>query len=121
VIETKKEGYYRALMEGQKNRGKENERIDSWMLFFLECLIILTQRLDAKYETYSKLKTALNERQQVVLAFIKERKNTQVGELERQLKDYSRNTLKKDLAYLVKEGLLLKTGEGRGVRYHIKE
>jgi hypothetical protein len=28
VIEAKKEGYYRALMEGRKNRGKENEHID---------------------------------------------------------------------------------------------
>ncbi len=121
VIETKKESYYRALMEGQKNKGKENERIDNWILFFLECLIILTQKLDAKYETYSKLKIALNDRQQAVLDLIKERKNTQIGEIVSRLKDYSRNTLKKDLAYLVKEGLLLKTGKGRGVRYHVKE
>ena len=108
-------------MEGQKNRGKENERIDNWILFFLECLILLTQRLEAKYETYSKLKTALNKRQQAVLDFLKEQKTAQVGEIGSQLKAYSRNTLKKDLVYLVKEGLLLKTGEGRGVRYHIKE
>ncbi len=121
VIETRKEGYYRALMEGQKNRGKENERIDTWIMFFLECLIVLTQRLEAKYETYNKLKTVLNERQQAVLDFIKERKTAQVGDIESQLKVYSRNTLKKDLVYLVKEGLLMKTGEGRGVRYHIKE
>lgn len=121
LIETKKEGYYRALMEVQKNRGKESERIDSWILFFLECMVLLIQRLDAKYETYRKLKTVLNERQQLVLAYIKDKKNAQVGELASQLKDYSRNTLKKDLAYLVKEGLLLKTGEGRGVRYHAIE
>ncbi len=121
VIETRKEAYYRALMECQKNRYKENERIDSWILFFLECLIILSQRLEAKYETYSKLKTVLNERQQSVLEYIKEHKTAQVGEIESQLKNYSRNTLKKDLAFLVKEGLILKTGEGRGVRYHVKE
>ena len=63
----------------------------------------------------------MNERQQAVLVYIKERENAQVGEIESQLKNYSRNTLKKDLAYLVKEGLLLRTGEGRGVRYHVKE
>jgi predicted HTH transcriptional regulator len=116
-----KEGYYRALMEGQRNRGKESERIDRWILFFLECLIILTQRLEAKYKTYSKLKTVLNERQQAVLDLVKERKSVQVGEIQSRLSDYSRNTLKKDLALLVKEGVLLKTGEGRGVRYHAKE
>jgi Fic family protein len=120
VIETRKEGYYRALMEGQKNRYKAKERIESWMQFFLECLILLTQRLEAKYEVYSKLKTVLNERQQAVLNFIREHKTARVGELATHLKDYSRNTLKKDLANLVKEGLLLKTGEGRGVRYHEK-
>lgn len=119
VIETRKEGYYRALMEGQKNRYKETERIDSWMLFFLECLIELTRRLEVKYETYNKLTTVLNERQQAVMGYIREKKTAQVGELEQELKSYSRNTLKKDLAMLVKEGLLLKTGEGRGVRYHI--
>jgi len=99
VIETKKEGYYRVLMEGQKDRHMENERINSWILFFLECLIVLTQRLEAIYDTFSKLKTSLNERQQAVIGYIKERKNAQVGEIESQLKIYSRNTLKKDLAY----------------------
>jgi len=121
VIEIWKEGYYRALMEGQKNRYKKNERIDRWVVFFLDCMIELTRRLDVRYELYSKLKTALNERQQRVLEYIKEHKTVQVGELELQLKVYSRNTLKKDLALLVKEGLILKTGDGRGTRYHLKE
>lgn len=34
---------------------------------------------------------------------------------------HSRNTLKKDLQYLVREGLLLMTGSGRGSRYHYQE
>jgi len=41
-----------------------------------------------------------------------------LGDIEKALKE-SRNTLKKDLAYLVKEKLLLKTGERKGTRYHI--
>jgi Fic family protein len=118
LIEEKKESYYRALMEGQKDRGKNQERIDKWVVFFLECLVILTQRLTLQYATYSKLTTVLNERQQVILAYMKEQKVAQVGELTSQLQQYSRNTLKKDL---VQEGLLLKVGEGRGIRYHIKE
>jgi DeoR/GlpR family transcriptional regulator of sugar metabolism len=47
-------------------------------------------------------------------------KTVQLKELTDQLKNYSRNTLKKDLAYLVREGFLLRTGEGRGVQYHLK-
>lgn len=42
-------GALKELMDGQKNHYKENERIDSWVLFFMECLITLTQRLEAKY------------------------------------------------------------------------
>ena len=119
VIESTKDEYYQVLMDGQQNRYKDNERINSWVLYFMECLITLTERLDAKYETYSKLKTALNKRQQQVLDFIRDHEPAQVGEIEKALADYSRNTLKKDLAYLVKEKLLLKTGERKGTRYHI--
>jgi len=121
MIEKRKEAYYMALIECQKNRYKENERIDSWIMFFLECLIGLSHRLTAKYEIYSRLKTVINKRQQSVLEYINDHKTAQVGEIASQLKSYSRNTLKKDLAFLVKEGLLLKTGEGRGVHYHAIE
>lgn len=121
VIETRKEEYYRVLMEGQKNRYKDSERIDAWVLFFMECLITLTERLEAKFETYSKLKTALNKRQQKVLEFISKNEPVQVGDIEKALKEYSRNTLKKDLAYLVREGLLLRTGDRKGTRYHIQK
>jgi len=119
VIETRKDEYYRVLMAGQKDRYKTSERIDSWVLFFMQCLIILTEKLEVKYDTYSKLKTALNRRQQQVLEFIEGNEPAQVGEIEKALKKYSRNTLKKDLIYLVREGLILKTGDRKGTRYHI--
>jgi Fic family protein len=121
VIESKKEGYYRALMEGQKNRQKKEERIDQWILFFLDCLVVLANRLQAKYQTYSKIKLALNSRQQQILNFISERGSTQIKQLELHLPHHSRNTLKKDLSWLLKEDLLFKIGGGRGVHYHIKE
>jgi Fic family protein len=117
VIEIRKEEYYRVLMEGQKNRYKDFECINEWVLFFMECLITLTQRLEAKYDTYSKLKIALNKRQQLVLDFVGKNEPAQVSEIEKALK-FSRNTLKKDLAYLVREGLLLRTGDRRGARYY---
>ena len=44
-----------------------------------------------------------------------------IFDFEKALNKYSRNTLKKDLTFLVNEGMLLKTGAGRGVRYHVKE
>lgn len=120
VIEVKKEAYYRALMNGQKDRYNDEECIDQWVLFFLESLVVLIKRLEVKYEVYSKLKVSLNERQQQIISYLKEKETAQISDVESVLENYSRNTIKKDLAYLVNEGLLLKVGAGRGVRYHIK-
>jgi len=122
VIESRKEAYYRALMDGQRHRYKREERIDKWVIFVLESLIEVTERLLAKYDTYSRLQVGLNDRQRRVISFIKKAKApVQVGDVEAGLEDYSRNTIKKDLSYLVQEGILLKTGAGRGVRYHLKK
>jgi Fic family protein len=120
IIETKKETYYRALMEGQKNRNKKSERIGEWLLFFLDCLVILTQKLENKYESYNKLKVILNQRQQQIIDHIKKKKTVKISHITEALPELSRNTLKKDLAYLVNEGFILKTGEKRGVQYHFK-
>jgi len=118
VIESRKDEYYRALMQGQKDRYTEAEKIDKWLTFFLECMIDLTNRLDKKYETYSKIKLVLNERQKAILSFIESEKTTKVGIIEKALPLESRNTIKKDLSYLLNEGLILRTGSGRGVQYH---
>ena len=121
IIETQKEEYYRALMDGQKNRYKKTELINKWIVFFLECMVTLIQRLEAKYETYNKLEKVLNKRQQTILKLVKKKKSFAIKDVEIVMPTISRNTLKKDIAYLVNEGLLLKIGEGRGVRYYNKE
>lgn len=118
VIENRKDMYYRVLMETQKHRGTDDELLDKWIIFFFDCLINLTNKLKLKHETYNNLKTSTNDRQKEVIAFINENKTIQIKDLEKNLSQYSRNTLKKDLQYLVKEGLILTTGSGRGVRYH---
>lgn len=118
IIEQRKEEYYRALMAGQKNRYNDNEKIDTWILFFLDCMVSLINRLEVKYETYKKLEKELNERQKEVLKFINETKKVSISDIDTSFKDYSRNTLKKDLVYLVNEGLILKTGTLKGTRYH---
>ena len=121
IIEERKDNYYRALMDGQKNRYKKTEKIDQWILFFMDCLVTLIKRLETKYEQYSKLKKDLNERQKEILAFIKKKKKLQINEVDEAFEVYSRNTLKKDLAYLTNEGLIFKTGVSKGTRYHYEE
>ncbi|MDP3352950.1 MAG: Fic family protein [Flavobacteriaceae bacterium] len=121
IIENRKDMYYRVLMETQKYRGTEDEILDKWVLFFLNCLNNMTEKLKVKYETYNNLKVGTNDRQKEVLVYIDQHKTVQIKDLENSLSQYSRNTLKKDLQYLVKEGLILTTGSGRGVRYHAKD
>ena len=121
VIESKKDEYYKALMQGQKDRYTENEKINDWLKFFLECIIVLTERLEKKYSTYSKIKLELNERQKSILAFIQKEKTTKIGAIDKALSGESRNTIKKDLTYLLNEGLIIRTGSGRGVHYHHKD
>ncbi len=121
IIEERKDNYYRVLMDGQKNRYKKTEIIDKWVLFFIDCLATLIGRLESKYEKYSKLKKDLNERQREILFFIKKKRKVKISEVEEAFKQYSRNTLKKDLAYLCNEGMIFKTGTLKGTRYHHEE
>ncbi|MGB0429696.1 MAG: Fic family protein [Bacteroidia bacterium] len=121
IIEERKEDYYRALIEGQKNRYKDTEKIDKWILFFLDCMVTLIKRLEAKYEVYSKLSKDLNERQKSVLEFVNQQKKVKMSDIELAFEEHSRNTLKKDISYLVNEGLVIKTGERKGTRYHAAE
>ena len=118
IIEERKEDYYRSLMDGQKNRYNEHEKVDKWILFFLDCMVTLIERLEKKYETYDKLEKELNYRQKEVLKFIKKTKIVSISHVENVFVNYSRNTLKKDLIYLVNEGLILKTGQLKGTKYH---
>ncbi len=118
IIEARKDMYYRVLMETQKHRYTDDEILDKWTIFFLDCLVELIQKLKVKYETYNNLQISLNGRQKEVLNYIDQNKTIQIKEIEQDLSQYSRNTIKKDLQYLVNEGLILTTGSGRGVKYH---
>ena len=48
IIENRKERYYAALMECQRKRNTEEERVDTWMLFFLHALKMVTVKLSLK-------------------------------------------------------------------------
>ncbi|MCI5217833.1 MAG: Fic family protein [Candidatus Electrothrix sp. LOE2] len=48
IIENRKERYYAALMECQRKHNTEEERVDTWMLFFLNALKMVTVKLSLK-------------------------------------------------------------------------
>jgi Fic family protein len=121
IVENKKKAYYQALMEGQKDRYKETERIDTWILFFLESLSDLILKLEQKLKEYRKIGGYLNERQKEILAFIQENQPVKSGDISSKLPQYSAATIQKDLQYLVTEFELEKIGNNKGTVYIIKK
>ncbi|MDZ7879056.1 MAG: Fic family protein [Saprospiraceae bacterium] len=121
LIEERKKDYYRVLMHGQQQRGKTEggELIDQWLVFFLDSLLTLSQRLTEKRQAYITLKDYLNERQKQVLAVITKNSPAQLSDISLHLPKIPRATLKRDLSILVERRLLTQVGSGRGVRYFV--
>lgn len=121
LIEQRKSEYYRALMDGQQNRYSEKERVDSWLLFFLEAVETLTKRLEAKYNVYKSKGGYLNERQKIIMTFIREHQPVKVGDISKAFPKFSVNTVKKDLLYMKTEQLINSIGKGKGTVYVLPE
>lgn len=120
-IEQHKKKYYEALMTGQKNRGTDEERIDKWIVFFLESLKTLTEKLEQKYDGFKSKGGYLNERQKQILDFITTNQPVKVSDIAKQFPDFQLSTLKKDLQYLRDEQALTMLGKGKGTVYLIRE
>lgn len=116
-IEKRKKEYYRVLMDGQQNRYSEKEVIDKWMVYFLECIEEIIQKLEVKYQQYKDKGPYLNERQKQVIAYMKKNEPVKLNDISKEFEIESRNTLKKDLQYFQKEGLIEMIGKGRGTIY----
>lgn len=116
-IEKQKKEYYKALMSGQKNRYSKKEKIDKWVLFFLNTLKNAILKLENNYEYLRDKKTYLNERQSFVLKFISKNEPIKISDLTNALNEYTPYILKKDVKYLVDEGLINKIGKGKATTY----
>jgi Fic family protein len=120
-IENHKKAYYDALMTAQRTRITQNDIIDKWLLFFLESLKTLTEKLDKKYDVFKQKGGYLNERQKRVKEFIVEQRTVKISDLTVAFPDISPNTLKKDLQYLRGEQVVSVVGQGKGTVYIIKQ
>ena len=120
IVERRKKDYYKALMDGQKNRYSKNESIDKWIIFFLSSIEELIMKLETKYESYNKTGQYLNNRQKEIVKLLKNNYSLKVSDITEKLVNYSINTLKKDLLYLVDEKIIDKIGKGRGTVYSLK-
>ncbi len=120
VIEDSKKEYYKALMEGQKDRDADKEQLDNWVLYFLDCMTILIQRLENKYEVFKNAGSYLSDRQKIIKELIIRNQPIKISDLMKFLPDVSRNTLKKDLAYLRNENVVEAIGKNKGTLYLMK-
>ena len=116
-IEQNKKEYYEALMTGQKNRGTKAELIDTWLIFFLNSLSILTQKLEQKYDVYKNKGGYLNERQKLIKKHIEKFQPIKVSDLATKFPEIQLSTLKKDLQYLKQEQEIKMIGIGKGSIY----
>jgi Fic family protein len=121
IIEDRKQDYYRALMAGQQNRYSVHENVSEWIVFFLECIETLIQKLEQKYAVYEAKGAYLNERQQKVRAIIQEFQPVKLADIVNKLPEISINTLKKDLQYLQVEGSIEKIGDRKSSIYLLKK
>ncbi len=116
-IEQNKKVYYEALMNGQKNRGTDNERINLWLIFFLESMKTLTEKLEQKYDIFKSKGGYLNDRQKLIKGFITSNQPIKVSDLAKQFPEIGLSTLKKDLQYMRNEQVLTMIGKGKGSVY----
>ncbi|MCC7331234.1 MAG: Fic family protein [Flavobacteriales bacterium] len=120
-IEQNKKVYYEVLMDGQKNRGTDEERINQWLIFFLESLKTLTDKLEQKYDVFKSKGGYLNNRQKLLRDFITVNQPIKVSDLAKQFPEIGLSTLKKDLQYLRDEQVLTMIGKGKGSVYVLNE
>ena len=120
-IEKNKKAYYDALMTAQRKRITQNDMIDKWLLYFLESLKTLTEKLDKKYDVFKQKGGYLNERQKMLKKFITEQRTVKIADLSVAFPNISPNTLKKDLQYLRDEQIVSTVGQGKGTVYVIKQ
>jgi len=121
LIEKTKKEYYQALMEGQKNRNKGNENISKWILYFLDKLNILTQRLDAKYDVFKSKGGYLNERQKEIKEYLIKNQPLKISDIAKRFESININTIKKDLQYMKREQIIISVGKGKGTVYLIEK
>lgn len=120
IIEQRKDEYYKALISGRQNRRPGDELIENWLFYFIHYIEVLINKLESKHNIVNQKGVYLNERQKKLREFISKSQPVKISDIEKSLHQYSRNTLKKDLAYLIDESMISKFGERKGTVYIIE-
>ena len=114
-VEANKDQYYLALRESQKNLVSDGNFSLAWLEFFLEMLGKQKNHLLEKIERERKALT-LPELPVKILHLAREHGRISISFISNVL-EANRNTVKKHVQQLAKNGRLVKQGKGRGTYY----
>jgi len=116
IIESRKEGYYRALRETQKNIWTEKADYEPWLSFFLTILQKQKRHLENKIESMTKDDTKLGKTARAILGLFDDKPEWSVAEIVKAL-GLNVNTVAKTVKALVEGGYLAKHGSTKGAWY----
>lgn len=116
VIEENKEYYYKALRRTQSTMRGEVVDWETWLIFFLRCLVRQKNNLAAKIQNEQK---RVEESSPLAATLMRLMDEMEVLTLVEAVKatGANRNTLKAKIAEMVNAGMLSRHGKGRGVYY----
>ncbi len=112
IIETNKESYYLALQKTQKGWLSGNPDWTPWLLFFLRCLQRQKQYLEIKISKEKILMQELPELSKNIINLLQAHGRLRISEIQ-MLTQSNRNTLKKNLASLVRSHYISIHGKGK--------
>ncbi len=115
-IENRKTEYYKVLMQTQRQR--PGEKIDEWVIFFLDCMMNIQELLMEKLKTKDN-SSALTPKEKNILAFIENRPGTKSSEIGNGL-NIPLPTVKRMLNTMVERKLISKYGIGAGTNYVVE-
>jgi Fic family protein len=119
IIEQNKDGYYLALKKAQSTLDQEDENLEPWLLFFLNCMKKQKDNLALKIER-EQLMVKLPELSSQILQIVREHGPAAISDIQA-ITQANRNTIKVRLRELVDDGYLTKQGSGKGTLYLIGE
>lgn len=118
IVESRQSEYYISLRQTQKNHKTDNENIEPWLLFFLDCVLTQTKQALKLLEGNDPVKLLSEIQKQVYDQFISDGELS-VSEIQR-VTDISLGTVKQAVSRLLERNLIERLGQGRATRYKKK-
>ncbi len=115
IIESRQSEYYISLRQTQKNHKTDDENIEPWLLFFLDCILEQTKQALKLVDGNDPTKLLSEIQKQIYNQFISD-SELSVSKIQNKTQ-ISLGTVKQALSRLVEHRLIERLGRGRSTRY----